>query len=213
MTLFELQCDCWLCFAKMSKKSLLQFIQDITYITADSKKSCSEIDINYFSSHHNGNIKVHIRPFQQPDDGVVVRQLFVNSYAGNYNQESVLHLLKTPSKTRRPELWEGNLGVNNNLLQVLGLLKCACIGKRRIPSVPDDSDEAFDDDNYEQLLNLRADIVDESDQIPHTSSDFLYDDYVQHVSAKDFKDILLGSHQFILEDILISLRRCVWTME
>ena len=37
------------------------------------------------------------------------------------------------------------------------------IGKRRIPSVPDDSDEEFDDDNYEQLLNLRADIVDESD--------------------------------------------------
>ena len=89
--------------------------------------------------------------------------------------------------------------------QVLGLLKCTRIGKRRIPSVPDDSDEEFDDDNYEQLLNLRADIVDESDRIPHTSSDFLYDDYAQHVSAKDIKDVLLGSHQFILEDILISL--------
>ena len=116
-----------------------------------------------FSSHRYGNIEVHIRPFWQPNNGVVVRQLFVNSYAGNYNQGSVLHLLKTPSKTKRPELWESNLGVNNNLLQVLGLLKCTHIGKRRIPSVPDDSDEEFDDDNYDQLLNLRADIVDESD--------------------------------------------------
>ena len=83
-------------------------------------------------------------------------------------------------------------------------MKCTHSGKRRIPSVPDDSNEEFDDDNYEQLLNLRADIVDESDQIPHTSSDFLDDDYAKHVSAKDIKNILLGSHQFILEDILIS---------
>ena len=143
----------------MSKESLLQFIQDITYVTADFKKCCSEIDINYFLSHRYGNIEVHIRPFWRPDDGVVVRQLFVHFYAGNYNQGSVLHLLKTPLKSKRPELWESNLGVNNNLLQVLGLLKCTCSGKRRIPSVPDDDD----DDNYEQLINLRADIVDESD--------------------------------------------------
>ena len=64
LTLFELQCNCWLRFAKMSKESLLQFIQDITYVTTDSKNSCSEIDINYFSSHSYGNIEVHIRPFR-----------------------------------------------------------------------------------------------------------------------------------------------------
>ena len=48
-------------------------------------------------------------------------------------------------------------------------------------------EKEFDDDNYEELLNLRAHIIDESDRIPHTSSDFLDDDYAQHVSAKDIK--------------------------
>ena len=123
LTLFELQRDCWLKFAKMSKENILQFIQDISYVSSDSKQSCSEIDIDYFASHRYGNIEVHIEPFRHPEDGLVVWQLFVNSYAGHYNQGSVLHLLKTPRKSNRPDLWETHLGVENNLLQVLGLIK------------------------------------------------------------------------------------------
>ena len=100
LTLFELQHDSWLRFAKMSKEALLQFIQDISYVSCDSKESCSKMDINFFAIHRYGNIEVHIAPLRHLEDGVVVRQLFVSSFSGQYNQGCVLHLLKTPLKSQ-----------------------------------------------------------------------------------------------------------------
>ncbi|MCG8624384.1 MAG: hypothetical protein MJE68_20625, partial [Proteobacteria bacterium] len=188
LTLFELQRDCWLKFGNMSKANMLQFIQDISYVTHDSKNSCSEIDIDFFATHHYGNIEVDIRPFRRPDDGVVVRQIFVNSYAGNYNQGSVLHLLKMPWKCRRPDLWEQHLGVENNLLQILGILNERGRHARRNFSVADDSDEQSGEEDDEELLNLRADIVDESDRIPHIS-DSVDGMHPLHVSAADVRNV------------------------
>ena len=68
LTLFELQRDCWLKFAKMSKENLLQFLQDISYVSNDDKELCSQIDINYFSSHRYGNLEVYIEPYREPED-------------------------------------------------------------------------------------------------------------------------------------------------
>ena len=204
LTLFELQRDCWLKFAKMSKEKIVQFIQDISYVSYDDKQSCSQIDIDYFATHRYGNIEVHIEPHRRQEDGVVVRRIFVNSYAGYYNQGSVLHLLKTPTKSNRPDLWEAHLGVHNNLLQVIGLIMHTGKRSARIPSVPDASDaESGDEDD--DVLNLRADIVDESDRTPPTATASPDDGRSIHVSAADIRAVLLGSHKYLLEDILIAL--------
>ena len=121
LTLFELQRDSWLKFAKMSKENILLFLHNLSYVSYADKDLCSRININYFASHHYGNIEVHIDPFWRPADGVVVRRIFVHSYCGKYNQGSVLNMLKTPLKAERQDLWHKSIGVSNNLLQVLGL--------------------------------------------------------------------------------------------
>ena len=58
------------------------------------------MDINFFAIHRYGNIEVHIAPLRGLEDGVVVRQLFVSSFSGQYNQGCVLHLLKMPLKSQ-----------------------------------------------------------------------------------------------------------------
>ena len=121
LTLFELQHDTWLKFAKMSKENLFLFLHNMSYISYIDKDLCSRININYFASHHYGNIEVKIVPFRTAR-GLLVRQISVHSYCGKYNQGSVLNLLRMPPRHERPDLWHQHLGVNRNLLQVLGLL-------------------------------------------------------------------------------------------
>ena len=103
LTLFELQRDSWMKFANMSKEKLLQFIQDISYVSNDEKEQYRHIDIDYFSTHRYGNIEVHIEPFGDPE-GVVFRRLFVNSCCGIYNQAAALWFLRKPSCNSCPDL-------------------------------------------------------------------------------------------------------------
>ena len=72
LTLFELQQDTWLKFAKMSKENILLFLHNLSYVSYDDKEHCSRINIDFFSSHHYGNIAVHIEPFRNAN-GVVLR--------------------------------------------------------------------------------------------------------------------------------------------
>ena len=85
------------------------------------------------------------------------------------------------------------------------MVKAKQRSETRYPSVFNDSDDE-DNGNEEpddELLNLRADIVDESDLVPLTSTDLPYNRHP--VCAEEVRSVLLGSHHFILEDILISL--------
>ena len=200
LTLFELQHDSWLKFTKMSKENILLFLHNMSYVSYSDKELCSAINIDYFASHRYGNIEVHIEPYRQPDDGVVVRKLLVHSYCGKYNQGSVLNLLKTLKKHDRPDLWQQHLGVSHNLLQVLGILQG---GAHLHTALPYESDHESSDE--EEVLNLRADIVDESRRTPQIPGDSSGEDPSIHVSADDVKSILLGSHKFVLEDVLIAL--------
>ena len=200
LTLFELQRDSWVKFGYMSKEKLLQFIQDVSYVSTDDKEMCNQIDIDYFSVHRYGNIEVHIEPFRRPDDGKVVRQIFINSCCGDYNQGAALRFLRTPSKDDRPELWITPLGVTHNLLQVLGIDHTAVRQQNRHDS--DIESDADEDDNF---LNLRSDVVDESERTPDISTQDQDQQTVVLVSAKDIKSVLLGSHKHILEEILITL--------
>ena len=102
----------------MSKENLLQFLQDISYVSNDDKELCSQIDINYFSSHRYGNLEVYIEPYREPEDDCVVHKIYMHSYSGSYHQGR----LRTPSRSKCPDLWEMNLGVKHNLLEVLGLV-------------------------------------------------------------------------------------------
>ena len=63
LTLFELQCDSWLKFAKMSKENILLFLHNMSYVSYSDKELCSAINIDYFTSHQYGNIEVHIEPY------------------------------------------------------------------------------------------------------------------------------------------------------
>ena len=66
----------------------------------------------------------------------------------------------------------------------------------------DESEESEDQTQDDELLNIRADIVDESDCNPNllTSPD---NGQLLHVTSNDIRDFLLGSHKNITEDILI----------
>ena len=84
------------------------------------------------------------------------------------------------------------------------MVKAKQRSETRYPSVFNDSDDE-DNGNEEpddELLNLRADIVDESDRVPLTSTDLPYNRHP--VCAEEVRSVL-GSHHFVLEDILISL--------
>ena len=71
LTLFELQRDTWLKFAKMSKENILCFLHNLSYMSYDDKELCNRMNIDFFSSHRYGNIGVHIEPVRKPK-GVVV---------------------------------------------------------------------------------------------------------------------------------------------
>ena len=113
-------------------------------------------------------------------------KVLVHSYCGNYNQGSVLNLLKTPKKHDRPDLWQQHLGVSHNLLQVLGILQG---GTHFHTALPYESDHESSDE--EEVLNLRADIVDESRHTPQILGDSSGEDPSIYVSADDVKSILL----------------------
>ena len=87
---------------------MLQFLQDISYVTNDEKELCSQIDINYFSSHRYGNLEVYIEPYRNPEDDHVVWKIYMHSYSGSYHQGAVLGRLHTPSRSKCPDLWEMN---------------------------------------------------------------------------------------------------------
>ena len=68
----------------------------------------------------------------------------------------------------------------------------------------DESEESVDQMQDDELLSIRADIVDESDRNPNLSTS---PDNGQplHVTSNNIRDVLLASHKNIMEDILISL--------
>ena len=201
LTLFELQRDCWLKFAKMSKENLLQFLQDISYVSNDDKQLCSQIDINYFSSHRYGNLEVYIEPYREPEDDRVVRKIYMHSYSGSYQQGATLGRLRTPSRSKRPDLWEMNLGVKHNLLEVLGLVTPNVY--KDAPSLA--SDLADEEEQEDFLLNLRSELVDESDRTPEWSRISIDDSGRPIVTSHDIRLVLLGTEIRIIEDVLLAL--------
>ena len=129
-----------------------------------------------------------------------MQHIVVYSCCSHYNQGSILNLLKTPLMSERPDLWHKDLGVQNNLLQILGILP-----PTKMPTTDsDESEDSEDQTQDDELLNIRADIVDEYDRNPNLSTS---PDNGQplHVTSNDIRDVLLGSHKNITEDILISL--------
>ena len=168
----------------------------------DDKELCSRMNIDFFSSHCYGNIGVHIEPVQKPK-GVVVQQILVHSYSGDYNQGSILNLLKTPLRSERPDLWHQHLGVNHNLLQVLGLHKAGKSG--HLKATHDGHISSDNEEPDEEILNIRSNIVDESDHSPDWPPDISPDDTSECVSSTEIRNVLLGSHKSVLEDILIIL--------
>ena len=191
LTLFELQHDTWLKFTKMSKESIFLFLHNLSYVSYDDKELCSTININFFARHRYGNIEVHIVPFRTPR-GVVVQQILVHSYCGKYNQGSVLNLLKTPLRHERPNLWDQHLGVYHNLLQVLGVLPSAKPGPLKGTQDELDSDEESSLED-EQLLTIRADMVDESGRCPDVVPEIADAESQQsvHATANDIRNVLL----------------------
>ena len=185
----------------MSKENIFVFLHNLSYVSYEDKDLCSRININYFASHHYGNIEVHIDPFRRPVDGVVVQRIFVHSYCGEYNQGSVLHMLKTPLKGQRQDLWHKSIGVSNNLLQVLGLQDPNPLTADEPPPTEDSDEIPHGEDD--ELLNLRADIVDESSCTTQISTG--EDGAFIHTGPNEIKSLLLGSHKCLLEDILIAL--------
>ena len=211
LTLFELQHDSWNKFCNKSKERLIQFIEDLSYVTNDDKEHCSEIDIDYFSSHRYGNLEVNIEPFRRPPNNEVHHKIYMHSYSGPYNQGCALRFLRTPKKVRRPDLWQINIGVHNNLMEVLGLRE----PRNQSSDTLADSLESTNEDD-ESLLNLRTELMDESDRTPDTSElHFNVHSCHDHISADDIKALLLISHKYILEEILIALlsseRQAKWT--
>ena len=127
----------------------------------------------------------------------------MHSYSGDYNQGSILNLLKTPLRSERPELWHQYLGVNHNLLQVLGLCKAGKSGRSK--ATHDGHIFSDDEEPDEEILNIRSDIVDESDHSPDWPPDISPDDTSECESSTEIRNVLLGSHKSVLEDILITL--------
>ena len=147
----------------MSKENLFLFLHNMSYVSYIDKDLCSRININYFASHRYGNIEVKIVPFRTAR-GLVGQRISVHSYCGKYNQGSVLNLLRMPLRHERPDLWHRNLGVNHNLLQVLGLLPVKHgYSKRTMDEDESDQESSMED---EETLNIRADMVDESGRSP-----------------------------------------------
>ena len=180
---------------------MLQFLQDISYVTNDEKELCSHVDINYFSSHRYRNLEVYIEPYRKPEDDRVVWKIYMHSYSGSYYQGAVLGRLCTPSRSQCLDLWEINLGVKHNLLVVLGLVT---------PNVSTDApslanDLADEDEQEDYLLNLRSELVDESDRTPEWSRISTDDSGRPIVTCHDIRLVLLGTEIHILEDVLLAL--------
>ena len=201
LTLFELQRNSWNKFCNKYKEGLIQFIEDLSYVTNDDKEHCSEIDIDYFSSHRYSDLEVNIEPFRRPPNNEVHHKIYMHSYSGPYNQGCALRFLRTPKKVHHPDLWQINIGVHNNLMEVLGLRE----PRNQSSDTLADSLESTNEDD-ESLLNLRTELMDESDRTPDTSGlNFNVHSRHDHVSADDIKALLLSSHKYILEEILIAL--------
>ena len=66
-------------------------------------------------------------------------------------------------------------------------------------------DTSSDEDADDEILNIRTDIVDETDHAPDVTPDIVTDDTSNIVSANDMGNVLLDSHKSLLEDILITL--------
>ena len=152
----------------MSKENIFLFLHNLSYVSYDDKEMCSRININYFATHRYGNIEVDIIPYRT-SRGLVVRQILMLSYCGKYNQGSVLNLLKTPLQSDRPDLWKQNLGVDHNLLQVLGILPPGT----SVPSTGSPDEHDSDEESSmldDHILNIRSDMVDESGRRPDLSA-------------------------------------------
>ena len=91
--------------------------------------------------------------------------------------------------------------MNNNLLQILGLQEPNTLSHDEHPLTEDTDEMPYGEDD--ELLNLRADIIDESGHTTQISTaeygTLLYS------SPNEIKSVLLGSHQCVLKDILIAL--------
>ena len=66
-------------------------------------------------------------------------------------------------------------------------------------------DTPSDEDAGDKILNIRTDIVDETDRAPDVTPDIASDDTSNIVSANEIRSVLLYSHKSLLEDILIML--------
>ena len=86
-------------------------------------------------------------------------------------------------------------------MEVLGLREPRNQSNETFADTAEDTNE---DDK--SLMNLRTELMDESDRTPDTSGlNLNVHACHDHVSADDIKALLLSSHKYILEEILIAL--------
>ena len=110
---------------------------------------------------------------------------------------------ENPLRHERPDLWHQHLGLSDNLLQVLGLLPVNR-GCSKGAMNEDDSDQESSMED-EEILNIRADMVDESGRSPDVAPELGDTQQSMPVNADDVKRVLFGSHKVLIEDILIAL--------
>ena len=115
----------------------------------------------------------------------------------------MLNLLIMPLRHERPDLWHQHLGVSHNLLQILGLLPVKC-GHSKGTMDKDNSDQESSMED-EEILNIRADMVDESGRSPDVVPESGDTQQSMPVNADDVKRVLFGSHKALIEDIQIAL--------
>ena len=102
----------------------------------------------------------------------------------------MLNLLRMPPRHERLDLWHQHLGVSHNLLQVLGLLPVNH-GRSKGAMNKDDSDQESSMGD-EEILNIRADMVDESGRSPDVAPELGDTQQSMPVNADDVKRVLFG---------------------
>ena len=203
LTLYEFDKDCWQKFSSKGKPSIINLMETYSHISFRHIEAFSKLQ-NVTEGHYKtGNIGVTIQNELRFNGKEEIEQkiLYIYSFCGNLEEECGLKTLKTPSRNDRPDLWGLDLGINGNLLSILGLKPF------RNTATPAYDSNSFDMD-YE-TNNLQHDIVpgdtENSLMEEPVIEDFNNVESFHEVEWRLIRRLLLTQEKVILEQILITL--------
>ena len=203
LTLYEFDKECWQKFASKGKPSIINLMESYSHISFRHNEAFSKLQDVTEGHYKTGNIGVTITNewrFNGKED-IQQKILYLYSFCGNLEEECGLKRLKTPSKLCRPDLWGLELGINGNLLSVLGLKPFLQNTTTPSDNVPLDMDD--------ETNNLQYDIVagdTENSLMEDTLPDYLSNVETFHEAEwRLIRRLLLTEHKIILEQILIIL--------